>query len=364
MSLRIRRGTEAQRTGVVFDSGELIVTTDEFKLFVGDGITLGGRNIARNIAGSGLIYNPTTEKLDISINVTTDDVPEGVNAKYFTNDRAVDAVGAALVAGNSGNQNVIFTYNAVTNTINADVALDGGLLFVEDDPAPKLGGNLNLNSFEINGNGHVSITGDIDLVGDIGAVGNINSTGTISGVELTGNFTGTGVIENPVFFGTPFPPLVNNPEIALTGYGVTDGSSGGFIDVVGIRNSYAAMTNLQVGDLVGGFRIRGRIEGQNKPLAALAGIIAPTADLTDPNPETDVIIAIANGNGAFTEFKFAGGGDTFFPGAVQIGSYTTSTRPSGTNALPGMLILNTQTGKFQGYTNNIGDGNPGWVDLS
>ena len=42
MSLRIRRGTDAQRTGVTFLEGELIYTTDTKKLYVGDGTTTGG----------------------------------------------------------------------------------------------------------------------------------------------------------------------------------------------------------------------------------------------------------------------------------------------------------------------------------
>ena len=42
MSLRIRRGTNAQRAGVTFFEGELVYTTDTKKLFVGDGTTVGG----------------------------------------------------------------------------------------------------------------------------------------------------------------------------------------------------------------------------------------------------------------------------------------------------------------------------------
>lgn len=42
MSLRIRRGTDAQRTGVTFLEGELIYATDTKKLYVGDGTTAGG----------------------------------------------------------------------------------------------------------------------------------------------------------------------------------------------------------------------------------------------------------------------------------------------------------------------------------
>ncbi len=42
MSLRIRRGTDAQRSGVTFLEGELVYATDTKKMFVGDGTTLGG----------------------------------------------------------------------------------------------------------------------------------------------------------------------------------------------------------------------------------------------------------------------------------------------------------------------------------
>ena len=404
MSLRIRRGTEAQRTGVVFDSGELVVTTDEFRLFVGDGITQGGRNIAQNLAGSGITYNPTTGKLDVSgLSITTDDVPEGDFNKYFSNELAQDAVADALVNGT--HQGITFIYNTPQDTGNridatvslsldnlTDVVITGtptngqvlkynatahvweagadvdttGITAVVDDTTPELGGDLVLGSHDIIGIGNLDITGDIDTIGDIGITGSITAGGDIGATgNVTGNFIGTGTFENPVFFGTPFPPLVNNPEIALTGYGVTDGSSGGFIDLVGIRDSFEQKTNLQTGDLVGGFRIKGRIEGTNKPLAAISGIIAPTATLTDANPETDVIIAVARGNSSdFSEYKFSGGGDAFFPGAVVVGTYTSETLPTGSGAVPGMILLNTSTGKFQGYTNNTGSGNPGWVDLS
>ena len=42
MSLRIRRGTNAERSGVTFLEGELVYTTDTKKMFVGDGVTVGG----------------------------------------------------------------------------------------------------------------------------------------------------------------------------------------------------------------------------------------------------------------------------------------------------------------------------------
>ena len=42
MALRLRRGTDLERIGVVFEEGELVYSTDTKRLFVGDGVTAGG----------------------------------------------------------------------------------------------------------------------------------------------------------------------------------------------------------------------------------------------------------------------------------------------------------------------------------
>ena len=125
MSLRIRRGTEAQRTSIVFDSGELVATTDKFRLFVGDGITAGGRNIAEQLAGTNITFNQTTGRLDASFTgLTTDDVAQGVINKYFSDELAQDAAASLLVSGI--HQGVSFVYTPSqdgSNRIDALVSL-------------------------------------------------------------------------------------------------------------------------------------------------------------------------------------------------------------------------------------------------
>ena len=64
MSLRIRRGTNAQRTGGILDQGEIGYTTDTKKLYIGDGVTYGGTNVVAGCAGTGLIWNETTQTLN------------------------------------------------------------------------------------------------------------------------------------------------------------------------------------------------------------------------------------------------------------------------------------------------------------
>lgn len=63
MSLKLRRGTDAQRTGITPAEGELIYTTDTKKLYVGDGSTTGG--IAVDTSGSGItdLVQDTTPQL-------------------------------------------------------------------------------------------------------------------------------------------------------------------------------------------------------------------------------------------------------------------------------------------------------------
>ena len=102
MSLRIRRGTDAQRATTPLDLGELVFTTDTKQLYVGNGIDNGGDPIIR--LGTGLAW--------------------------------ADAECTTIIA-------------------------TGAALQVSADADPSLGGNLDLNSYTINGTGGISITGNI-----------------------------------------------------------------------------------------------------------------------------------------------------------------------------------------------------------
>jgi hypothetical protein len=189
MALKIRRGTEAQRAGIQFALGELVWTTDTYRLYVGDGIQNGGHSIAENLAGTGLTFNNSTNRLDVNYNgLNSDAVTEGTNHLFFTNDRAQDAVGGALVAGNAYNTGITFTYDGNNNRITAMITASSlpsqtgnngkflttngnaaswanlpaaGIASVHADTNPTLGGDLDLNSFDITGTGNINITGAV-----------------------------------------------------------------------------------------------------------------------------------------------------------------------------------------------------------
>jgi hypothetical protein len=190
MALQIRRGPTLDRAGngtpefpgKTFVEGELVYDTTEKALYVGDGTTVGGKA-----------------------------------ASSYTDERAVDAVGAALVAGTG---NVVFTYGTTqdnANRIDATVTLDGiGLLNVVEDTTPQLGGNLDLNSRDITGTGNVNITGTVTATGFTG--------------PLTGN---ASTVTNGIYAGQKF--YVGTTEIdiqrssatqTLTGTSI-DGNAGG-----------------------------------------------------------------------------------------------------------------------------------------
>jgi hypothetical protein len=52
--IQIRRGVEAQRTTIIPDAGELLFTTDNKQVFVGDGATAGGLLVSSG-SGTGFV---------------------------------------------------------------------------------------------------------------------------------------------------------------------------------------------------------------------------------------------------------------------------------------------------------------------
>jgi hypothetical protein len=92
MALQIRRGLEADRANVLPAQGELLYTTDDKRLYIGDGNTLGG-----NI-----------------VSLSTTDVRTTVSNQFV----------------HSGHNGVTFTYDSLTGRINAQT---DGIYIAGDD---------------------------------------------------------------------------------------------------------------------------------------------------------------------------------------------------------------------------------------
>ncbi len=263
MALRIRRGMDDQRSGKQFEDGELIWTVDGQQLWVGvQGVAGGVPVVSDKVAGYGLVYDAISQKLEVS-GINTDDVVQGINNKYFTSELAVDAVGAALVAGNATNIGITFTYSATQDAgdrINATVALDGiGITDVVNDTTPQLGGNLDLNSNDITGTGNIDITGDIDATGYIAATGDITSSGVLGNGTISLDSDRVTVTSGNLTFGslTSETGIVmqrtGEPTTLLTLKGMTEGpqASSCAIDHYSSRGSLSALAAVQPADALG-----------------------------------------------------------------------------------------------------------------
>jgi hypothetical protein len=98
--------------------GELFYTTDTKGLYVGDD------EGSANLVSSAVV---TVNGYQGAVDLVTDDIPEEVGATnlWFTDERAQDAVWAALDAGNSFNTGITFSYNDGSGRLSAAVTFPG-----------------------------------------------------------------------------------------------------------------------------------------------------------------------------------------------------------------------------------------------
>jgi hypothetical protein len=369
MSLMFRRGTTGQQQSPTFvpDNGEPIWDYEAKKLWIGDANTAGGNEVAMvatlsTLAGVNLDYNGLTKAIDLNLTgVTTNSIAEGTNNKYFSPTLAQAAVGAALIAGNPSNTGITFAYDDVDDKITAVVSGGGG--------SGVMGGNLSsdliLNGFDITGTGDITITGNHALTGNLTGTGNITRTGNIT---LTGNQSISGIIyalDGSLAVGSnSFPSTVNVisdlPNIAQF-TGLTTVDSALYVDVNVSAGTLASPTAPLEGSELGGYRVQLWNGTAFVTSAVLQANVSNDANMGSSNPQTDLILGVANNN-SFSLYTFGGSGQAVFPGTVQLGSYTDTQRNALTPAV-GMMIYNTTANKFQGYQ-NTGGTTLEWVDIS
>jgi hypothetical protein len=185
MPLQIRRGTAADRSGLTapLAIGELLYVTDQGKLYIGDGTSIGSSDIVGNPGQGG----------------------KGLVITGFTAEDAQDAT--ALLFGNGTHSNITFTYNDSAGSLSAQIDLstyDGNITVVGVIDADFKGSvyaddsSLLVDAVDRKFFGDVegNITGSV--IGDIkGSIYADDSTllvdavsGTIPATVLTGTFTG------------------------------------------------------------------------------------------------------------------------------------------------------------------------------
>ena len=421
MSLRIRRGTDAQRQTLTFDQGEIVFTTDTKKVYVGDGITAGGNNILATSAGVGVSFNATTQAFDFntaSLGLTTSVVTEGTN-KYFTSQRAQDAAASLftaagsptstgtitgtiasgtitvsvapnpalaagerfVVAGVGGNGLLATTYYVVSVTSNSIVlassqalaiagtaitslttgsitgttytagGTDTGITFSYDsvnhvmtvnssgvtsvvsDTSPSLGGNLNLNSHNINGTGNISVTGTLSATTGLGAnlpLNNFNINGT-GNINITGTLTSIQTAN-----GSPLATLYG--EV----YPVDS-----WISLNMSRGTPSAPTAVVAGDTMSGIIVYGYDGTAYSQSVAFGAQVDPLGTVTAGAPAGQFVVVATKSGGGRNSMTFSSAGVLSAP-VHQVGLF------AGSGAYPsapakGMIIFDSNVNHFYGY---------------
>ena len=122
MALKLRRGTEANRTDITPAVGELIYVTDTQKIYVGDGSTPGGNQVTGsgsgtltgvtdNATGPVLVLGDTVISVDADLNITGQEI-NGDGDIAITGD--ITASGTGIITANS-------FVGALTGTVAGDV---------------------------------------------------------------------------------------------------------------------------------------------------------------------------------------------------------------------------------------------------
>jgi hypothetical protein len=321
MSLRLRRGTNAQRASIIFDAGEPIFVQDKQQVWVGDGVTQGGIDPIQSYAGTGLHYSYSSQnggKLAVNLgDLNADSLPGGTNNKYFSNQLAQDAFGALI--SNGIQTGITLQYDPSTHALNATVTLDGTYNDIVQDTSPQLGGDLDLNEYNVIGTGNIEING-------------------------------YNLVQN------------NNSEQSLIGLVAAEGyysdQSPTIIRVQRGRGTAAAPLPVQTGDVLGGIVFSGTTES-NGNYSTAAAIIA--------NSVGTVGAGSLPGRLDFWYYESGSGHVAGYSGkygigsaiAVTVANYANNTArnaaiPPG-NEVAGMIVLNN--GVFQGWNGSA------WVTL-
>ena len=166
--------------------------------FFGDGSNLegvSGAGLGTAIAetGGGSVIYFTDAALSIGATVTVDP-PATTDIAYTQYEEIVltDDADLIIAEGDDFVPDILgLGENAMTFGISGSGSSGGGsgISNVVEDTTPQLGGNLDLNSKSITGNGNININGV--FTGDGSGLSNVSSTGTGIGVSNSGTSVGT-----------------------------------------------------------------------------------------------------------------------------------------------------------------------------
>jgi hypothetical protein len=210
MALRLRRGTNAERTAITPEAGELVYTTDTKKVYVGDGTTTGG-NI---VSGQNDIVDDGSPQLGGDLDL---------NGNNITGTGNINITGTITATGNinlgDGAGGDVLSIGGV---LSGNLIADAADAYTIGSSAVRYAGGF-FNELTVTGN----MTADsiqADVIGDDSQIIVNAGTGIITGNltgDVTGNLTGnvTGTLDGELtgsVFGDDSTTLVDGVNNQLT----------------------------------------------------------------------------------------------------------------------------------------------------
>jgi hypothetical protein len=175
MALRLRRGTNAERTAITPEAGELVYTTDTKKVYVGDGTTTGGLIVS----GQNDIVDDTSPQLGGDLDL---------NSNNITGTGNINITGTITATGNIN----------LGDGAGSDIIAVGGTIQGALTPDSQLAYNQGSNTARWN----TGYYGSLDVLGHVDAdsikADLVSDDSTLAYNQTTKAFTGT------TFTGTTF----------------------------------------------------------------------------------------------------------------------------------------------------------------
>lgn len=386
MALRLRRGTNAERTAITPEAGELVYATDTKKVYVGDGTTTGGLIVS----GQNDIVDDGTPQLGGDLDLNGNNITGTGNINITGTITATgninlgDGAGSDIIAVGGTIQGALtpdsqLAYNQGSNTARWNTGYYGSLDVLGHVEADSIKADLVSDDSTLAYNQTTkAFTGTTftgNLVGNVTGDAAGNHTGTFAGV-ITATGTFDGDITGSVFGddSTALVDAVNNSMSATTITTRIINSPIGVLETNALGanparllfnrdNTGALATNQSIGRLLTQKTIDGVatvVASHSMSEAAYNWIHAPAGTYNYDNYVTfhqSGKVAISMGQANITAEPAA---HLEVGGAIKPGVYANNTARDAaiTSPVAGMIVFNTTGTKFQGYTGSA------WVDLN
>ena len=406
MALKFRRGSNASRQTITPAEGELLYVTDHVltlvsPLWVGDGSTAGGKAVQSVVS-----INSQTG----AVVLTTDNVTEGSTNKYYLAERAQDDVASLFT--NGSHTDITFTYNDNNSRIDAAVSLNLNALTDVIVSSPASSQVLKYNGSNWVNSANTEVTPQL-AIGNEGFhylpfLPNNNTssvlkthqvlytpaTGTLSapklsGVDIIGSTLGVPNITTSTISAPGLITLYNTATTPTAGYKLIsfgDNTNDGRVGIV--TSTYTATSVFQISqshntpDAVNATFFRSRTSSAS-PSAVQANddiIDISFAGYDGTSYQTKAAISatidgVVSTGVVPTKITISTSGtvgtpvvaltvdskqQVSFTNAMRLAVYADNTARDTAITLPlaGMMVFNTTSTKFQGYTGSA------WVDLN